>query len=69
MAKDRANDPARRPDFSDVDRALHSGKITFEEAVDLGGGDWGRAHKVAPGSGTKKEIQRIHKNAGLRTDL
>ena len=68
MAHDRANDPSRRPSFNDIDSALHGGKITFEEAVDLNGNDWSRAHKNVPGSGTKKEVKRIHKNAGLKSD-
>jgi len=34
---DRANDPARRPDMSDVRAAWFSGKITTEEANDLTG--------------------------------
>jgi hypothetical protein len=35
MSKDRANDPARKPNLDDVKSAWFSGKVTTEEANDL----------------------------------
>lgn len=65
MAKDRSNNPARKPKLDDVRSAWFSGKVTADEANDLSGtksfGDPDNASDFSVGHGA----YYTHKRAGL----